>query len=96
VTLRVTRSPKARDDIRTVATYFAEQSPAAARRFRDAVAKIARQLSEYPNSRPPGLIPGTRSVVIGDCIVAYRRTGDAIQIFAVRHGRRGDARAPMR
>lgn len=93
--LRVTRSPKARDEIRAIATYLAEYSPNAARRFRDAMAKVAGQLSEYPNSGPPGLIPGTRSIIMGDYIVAYRRIGNVVQIFAVRHGRQGDARGPM-
>ena len=94
MTIRVILSPKACDEIRAIASYLADYSPAAASRFRDAMAKALRQLSEYPNSVPPGLIPGMRSLIIGDTIIAYRRIGDAVQIFAVRHGRQGDARAP--
>lgn len=95
MTIRVILSPTARDEIRVIAAYLAEYGPAGAQRFRDAMTKALRQLSEYPNSGPPGLIPGTRSLVIGDDIVAYRRLGDEVQVFAVRHGRQGDARAPM-
>jgi plasmid stabilization system protein ParE len=54
--------------------------------------KAYQQLGAFPNSGAAGVIPGTRRLIVGDYILAYRRRGDAIEVFAVRHARRGDAR----
>jgi plasmid stabilization system protein ParE len=49
-------------------------------------------LSAHPEIGPRGERPGTRRLVMGNYIVSYRRKGDEVEIFAVRHARRRDAR----
>jgi plasmid stabilization system protein ParE len=93
-------APAAQAWIRRRGQYLADYSREAALDFRDAMRKAARQLASHPNSGPPGLIPGTRRLIVGDYVVSYRtilRRGDVIrvEIFAVRHGRQGDAYDPM-
>ena len=92
-------APAARGWIRERAHYLVDYSPAAAQRFRDAMRDAVLRLSRYPYSGPPGLIPDSRRLVVGDYVISYRvrvRHGDPIrvEIFAVRHGRQGDAREP--
>ena len=72
--------------------FLAEHSQPAAQRFSEAIGRGAQQLSEFPNSGAPGLRPGTRRLIVGDYIVSYRRREADVEIFAVRHGSRRDAR----
>jgi len=90
--LSVVRSPRAAVELRDIANYLAELSPPAAQRFLDAMEMAQERLATFPNSGAPGLSPGARRLVIGDYIVAYRVRRDSVQIFAVRHARRRDAR----
>jgi plasmid stabilization system protein ParE len=92
VTFQVTRSPRAAAEIRAIAEYLAEHSGAAARRFLEALMKAREQLATFPNSGAAGIIPGTRRLVVGDYIISYRRRADVVEVFAVRHARRKDAR----
>ena len=92
MTFQVVRSPRATAEIHAIAEYLAERSSAAARRFLEALTKAHEQLANFPNSGSPGMIPGTRRLVIGDYIVSYRRRDDVVEVFAVRHARRRDAR----
>jgi plasmid stabilization system protein ParE len=71
---------------------FSEENPAAAQRFLRALERAQRQLSDFPDSGTPGVRPGTRRLVVGNYILSYRRHGEDVEIFAVRHGRRRDAR----
>ena len=90
--LRVVRLQQADEEIVQIATYLAEHSLPAAERFLLDLEMLQDRLAQFPNSGAAGLIPGTRRLVIGNYIVSYRQAGDAIQIFAVRDGRRRDAR----
>lgn len=92
MSVRVFRSARAAAEIDLIAAYLDEHSPTAAQRFLDALQRAQRQLADFPNSGPPGLRPGTRRLAIGEYILSYRRRGEAVEIFAVRHARRGDAR----
>jgi plasmid stabilization system protein ParE len=69
-----------------------EFSLPAAHRFLQALERAQQQLSEFPDSGAPGTRPGTRWLVVGDYILSYRRRGADVEIFAVRHARRRDAR----
>jgi len=71
-----------------------ERQPQAARNFLASIERAQRQLSEYPMSGPPGLFPDTRRFVVGDYILSYRVRRGVVEVFAVRHGRQRDARAP--
>lgn len=92
MTIRVRRSRRADLEIDEIIEYLAEHSPPAAQRFAEALERAQRQLSEFPNSGAPGLAPGTRRLIVGDYVVSYRRRGENVEIFAVRHARRRDAR----
>jgi plasmid stabilization system protein ParE len=92
MTVRVFRSRRADAEVEETAAYLAEHSEPAAARFLEALRRAERQLSEFPNSGAPGLIPGTRRLVLGEYIVSYRRRGGRVEIFAVRHARRRNAR----
>jgi plasmid stabilization system protein ParE len=75
-----------------IVRYLREYSETAARRFDEALRRAEHQLGNFPRSGTPGIRPGTRRLIIGNCIASYRRRGDGIEIFAVRHSRRRDAR----
>ena len=92
MSFRVLRSPRATEEIREIATYLAAHSAPAARRFLDALREAHDRLAALPHSGAPGLLPGTRRIVIGDYILSYRVRRETVEVFAVRHARRGDAR----
>jgi plasmid stabilization system protein ParE len=85
MTVRVFRSRRAGGNIEEIADYLAEFSP-------QALERAWQQLSEFPNSGAPGIRPGTRRLIVGDYILSYRRRDAGIEIFAVRHASRRDAR----
>jgi len=91
MTIRVLRSSRAAAEIREIVTYLAEHSLPAAQRFLEALERAEQQLSQFPNSGAPGLVPGTRRLIVGSYIVSYRRRGVNVEIFAVRNARRRDA-----
>ena len=92
MTIRVLRSRRADAEVEEVAAYLAEHSPPAADRFLAALERAAEQLAQFPESGARGLRPGTRRLIVGDYIVSYRRRREDVEIFAVRHARRRDAR----
>ncbi|MBV9330421.1 MAG: type II toxin-antitoxin system RelE/ParE family toxin [Alphaproteobacteria bacterium] len=94
MTGRVVFSRRAAAEVEEIAAFLAEQGQAAADRFARALQRAQQQLSQFPNSGAPGLRPGARRLVFGDYILSYRRRGSEIEIFAVRHARRRDARTP--
>ena len=85
-------SRRATAEIEEITAFLAEYSEPAARRFSAAIHRAERQLAEFPNSGAAGLSPGTRRLIVGDYILSDRRRGSDIEIFAVRHARRRDAR----
>jgi addiction module RelE/StbE family toxin len=94
MTSRVLRSSRAAAEIREIATYLEEHNRPAAQRFLEPLERAEQQLSRFPNSGAPGLLPGTRRLILGNYVVSYRRRGNDVEIFAVRHARRRDAPAP--
>jgi plasmid stabilization system protein ParE len=93
MSVRVIRSRRAAAEIEETAAYLAEHSPPAAERFLNALARAYQMLSEHPELGAAGTRPGTRRLVVGSYIVSYRRRAEnEIEVFAVRHARRRDAR----
>ena len=88
MTVRVLRSRRAAAEIEEIASYLAENSPPAGQRFVTALEQAERQLSEFPSSGAPGVLPGTRRLILGNYVLSYRRRGDDVEIFSVRHARR--------
>lgn len=92
MTVKVRYSRRAAAEVEAITAYMRGYSEAAAQRFDEALGRAERQLASFPNSGPPGIRPGTRRLIVGNYILSYRRRGDEIEIFAVRHARRRDAR----
>jgi plasmid stabilization system protein ParE len=92
MTIGVVYSRRAAAEVEQVTAFLAEYSQSAAARFLEAIGRAEQQLAEFPNSGAAGLSPGTRRLIVGDYIVSYRRRAADVEIFAVRHARRRDAR----
>src|SRR5260370_21190388 len=90
----VVYSRRAAAEVEEITASLAEYSRAAAARLLQALERAEQQLSQFPDSGAPDLLPGTRRLIVGSYVVSYRRRGDNIEIFAVRHVRRRDAREP--
>jgi plasmid stabilization system protein ParE len=93
MTVRVFASRRAKIETEAIAAYLEEEfSAAAAARFLEALARAHQLLSEHPEVGPAGARAGTRRLIVGNYIVSYRRQPNEVEIFAVRHARRRDAR----
>lgn len=92
MTASVVYSRRAAAEVEEITAFLAEHSQPAAQRFSAAIRRAEQQLAEFPNSGVVGLSPGTRRLIAGDYIVSYRRRESGVEIFAVRHARRRDAR----
>ena len=63
----------------------------AARRLLERIKDARRQLATFPRSGRPGLVPGTRRLVLGRYVLTYRRRGtDDLEIIDIRHGRQAE------
>lgn len=91
MTSRVVYSRRAAAEVEEITASLAELQ-AAADRFSQALGRAEQQLADFPNSGAPGPLPGTRRLIVGNYVVSYRRRGSDVEIFAVRHARRGDTR----
>lgn len=74
--------------------YLAEADPLACQRLVDRIRRAREQLAEFPNSGPPGGVPGTRRVVVGAYVLTIRVRKGETEILAFRHAKQGDAYAP--
>jgi plasmid stabilization system protein ParE len=92
MTGRIGYSRRAAAEVEEITAFLAEHSQPAARRFSEAIGRAEQQIAEFPNSGAPGLLPGVRRLIVGNYIVSYRRRAADVEIFAVRHARRRDAR----
>jgi plasmid stabilization system protein ParE len=92
MTINVRYSRRAAAEADEIIGYLQGYSERAALRFDEALKRAERQLANFPNSGAPGVRPGTRRLIIGNYILSYRRRGEDVEIFAVRHSRRSDAR----
>ncbi len=92
MTAGVVYSRRAAAEVEEITAFLAEHSQPAAQRFSEAIGRAEQQLAEFPNSGAPGLRPGVRRLIVGDYIVSYRRRAADVEVFAVRHARRRDAR----
>ena len=89
--MNIVWSPEAIEDLVSLRTYIAEESPAGARRIVLRILQaIEDVLPENPHIGRPGRVPGTRELVIPQTpyIVPYRMQSETIQILRVYHGAR--------
>lgn len=94
--LRLARmSPEAASWLKTEIAYVADRNPAAARKIVERIRQARRNLAEYPRIGPPGLIPGTRRVVVSPYVLTVQQNSGVVEIAAIRHARQSDAYAPQ-
>ena len=79
---------KARLSLAQINNYIADHNPTAAQRLKDAIEQAASNLPQHPYLYRPGLVAGTREVVVHpNYVVIYRVTISAIEIINVLHSR---------
>lgn len=80
----------ARQDLREIFTYIAEENPNAARRLLAEIKERAVLLQDNPQLGRAGRVDGTRELVVAGTqyILPYRLKEQQIQILAVFHGAR--------
>ncbi len=88
--MNVIFSPQAREDLREIFIYIAEDSPPAARLVLTRIKERVKELKDNPHIGRPGRVPGTRELVITKTsyLAPYQVVDDAIQILRVYHGSR--------
>jgi toxin ParE1/3/4 len=88
--MRVVLSPQAREDLRQIFLYIAEDNPLAARLVLTRIRERIEELRDHPHSGRPGRVPGTRELVIAKTpyLAPYQVIGDTLQILRVYHGSR--------
>jgi toxin ParE1/3/4 len=88
--MRVVWSRRAKQDLRELVAYIAEDSVQAAETVAGRILKAAELLSDMPRSGRIGRVPGTRERVVGRTpyILAYRIVSGRIRILRVYHGSR--------
>ena len=72
------------------AAFIARDSPAAAARMVETVARAIELLAEHPGLGRPGRVEGTRELVVSGTpyLVPYRVRGHAVEILRIFHGAR--------
>ena len=79
---------KARLSLVQINNYIADRNPTAAQRLKDAIEQAASNLPQHPYLYRPGLVAGTREIVVHpNYVVVYRVTSSAIEIINVLHSR---------
>ncbi len=88
--MNVVFSPQAREDLREIFLYIAEDSPATARLVLSRIKERVKELKDNPHIGRPGRVPGTRELVIlkTPYLAPYQVVENVIQILRVYHGSR--------
>ena len=84
---RVLLSTRAERWLHREVAYLADRNVSAARRFLERIKEARRQLAAFPRSGRPGLVPGTRRLVVGAYVLTYRERGSDLEIIDIRDGR---------
>ncbi len=94
MTRRLARlAPAARVWLLDEIAYLAARNPIAARAVVDLFRRARENLALFPRMARPGLIPGTRRLVVGPYVLTVRPRGNDVEIVAIRHGRQRDPTA---
>lgn len=91
--MKVVLSGQARAYIRNEAAYLRRHSRQAAQNFRARLAEAFINLASFPDIGRhvrPLPVPGARRIVVGDDVIDYDSSSDAIRVLAIRHGRQID------
>ena len=96
MTLSLFITPKARQDVQSIALYLEERNVSAARRFAQAVGKTAELLLDNPElgeplrSDPTGQIRHRTVLEFRNYLIFYRRRDAVLEIVRVIHGAMDD------
>jgi toxin ParE1/3/4 len=73
--------------LKQIHAYIAKDNPAAARRVVKRIEEVTGRLSFMPMSGRPGVVKGTRLLVVPDLpyIVVYRIRAENVEVLAVLH-----------
>lgn len=84
--LKLEWTQAARRDLLEIIKYIAEDDPDAAQRLKDAIESSVDRLLMFPESCPPGRVPGTRELVVHPhYVVVYIETHSAVRMLRVLH-----------
>ncbi|WP_042724328.1 type II toxin-antitoxin system RelE/ParE family toxin [Chthoniobacter flavus] len=88
--LRILRTPASRSDYEEIWTYIAVHDLAAADRLVDQFDAALRVIALSPRigRKVDDLSPGLRSFPIGNYLIFYRLSGDALEVIRLVHGAR--------
>jgi toxin ParE1/3/4 len=87
---RITRSPRARQDLIDIWTWIAADNPKAADRLLDLIHEKLLLLAENPRLGPvrPDIAPGLRLFPLRRYLILYREQSQGIEVVRVVHGMR--------
>ncbi len=87
---KVVKLPQARQDLKEIWRYIAQDSPASADRLLDRIDDKCRLLAEYPNigHNRQELAVGLQSFPVGRYTLFYRLIDDGIEVVRVLHSAR--------
>jgi len=83
-------SPGARAWYLAEIRYLAERNALAAEKAAKRIRAACQTLAEHPNLGSPGLIPGTRKMMVGPYVLTVRLRGGTPEIIDIRHGRQAE------
>ncbi|MFQ5776099.1 MAG: type II toxin-antitoxin system RelE/ParE family toxin [Kiloniellaceae bacterium] len=86
--MRIEWLPEAEGNRASQLAYIAERNPWAALDMGDAIEAAVARLADYPESAPPGRVPGTRELVVTGTpyVVVYRVEASAVVVLRLLHG----------
>lgn len=88
--MKIIWSPLAIDRVSEIATYIAQENPAAAEKWVDTVFRKAEDLQNFPESGrvvPETEIKTIRELIYGNYRLIYRLEEKRISVLTVRHGK---------
>jgi len=87
---RITRTPRARQDLIDIWTWIAAANPKAADHLLDVIDEKLRHLAENPRLGPvrPDIAPDVRLFPVRRYLILYRARSDGIEVVRVVHGMR--------
>ena len=90
MTLRLTRTALAEEDLIDIWRTIAEENPQAADQVLDRIDTACLRLAEHPQIGParPDLRPGLRYLPAGNYLILYRVLATAVEVVRVIHGAR--------
>lgn len=84
--MRVTWTPEALQDRIIIWNHISAENPAAAIRMDELFSNAAERLATHPLMGKPGLIPGTRELVIHESYrLVYETEGEGVWLLALVH-----------